>query len=76
MLRHQVGDFFDQVGFVDLIGNFGNDDLFFAVLELLDIGLGADIDASAAGAIGIADAVAAVDDAAGREIGTGDVLEQ
>jgi hypothetical protein len=45
-------------------------------LSVLDLGLGADQDAAAAGAIRLEDAGAAVDDAGGREIRAGHVLHQ
>ncbi len=76
LLPHQIGDANQKRGLIDLIRNLGDDDAFLAAFLFLDRGLGADVEPSAAGAVSLADAVAAVDDAAGREIGTGDKFHQ
>ncbi len=58
----------DQTGLVYHVRDFRNDDLALAVRQVYDLGLCADLDLAAAGCIGGADAAAAHDDAAGREV--------
>ena len=65
----QLRDALDQDGLVYLIGNFGDDDGLAIFVEVLDRGFGAHHEASAAGAVGLENSRAAVDDAGGREIG-------
>src|SRR5262249_38827908 len=69
LLAGQFGDLFDKVCLVDLIGQLGDDDADLAALGLLAMGLGADDNAAAPGAVGITDAFASLDDAPGREVG-------
>ena len=52
IFAHQFGDALDQGRFVDLIGDFGNDDLVPAALPLFDVGNAAHDQASLAGGIG------------------------
>jgi hypothetical protein len=65
---HQVGDAFDHRRLVHLVGDLGHHDAFALALGVdLDLGLGAHHEPAAAGAVGVADAGPAIDDAAGRE---------
>ena len=57
--------------FVDLVRNFGDDDVFAVLADFLDGGLGAHHEAAAAGFVGGFDAFAAGDVRAGRKIRTG-----
>ena len=76
LVARQLGDLLDQIGLVDLVGQLGDDDADLAALGLFGVGLGADDDAPASRAIGVADALAALDDAAGGEVRpTDDVRE-
>ena len=59
-----------------LVRQLGDDDLVAAALGLLDRRRGAHLDAAAAGAVGVHDAGAAEDAAAGREVGALDELHQ
>ncbi len=78
LLFHQLGDLLDQPRLVQLVRQLGDDDLLAtaALLHLLDDGAGTDVDAPATGAVGLDDPGAAVDDAGGGEVRTGDVLHQ
>ena len=77
LVADQVGDALDQLRLVDLVGDLADDDLLaIALLHLLDLGLGAHLDAAAAGDVGLVDAAPADDQAAGREVGAGDQLDQ
>ena len=69
LVVHQFGDALDQLRLVHLVGNLGDDDRVFVLGDVLDGGLGAHHEAAAAGAIGLGDAAAPVDEAAGREVG-------
>ena len=58
-----------QLRLVHLIRNLGDDDLLaIALLRGLDFGLRAHLNRAAAGEVGLVDAAAADDDAAGREV--------
>ena len=73
----QLGDFLDQPGLIHLIGQLVNDDGFLATLVgLFDVGAGTDINAAPAGAVGLNDAGAAIDDPGGGEIRPLDVFHQ
>ena len=74
-LVDKIGDIFYQLGFVDTVGNFVNDDGLMLFL-LLNVGVGADHDASAAGLIGLFDPCGAVDGATCGEVGRRDMLHQ
>ena len=76
LLVHHLADAGEHVGLVDHIRDLGDDDRLAAVVALLDLGLGADHHAAAAGAVGVHDALAAHDDAAGREVRALDVFHQ
>ena len=69
-------DLLDHLALVHHVGDLGDNDGLMTLLVHLDIGLGAHHDAAAAGLVGLPDAAAAHDDAAGREVGTLDVLHQ
>src|SRR5690606_34733226 len=74
----QLGDTLDQLGLVDLVGQFVDQDLL-ATTDLVDVfdgAAGAHINAPTPGAIGFDDACTAVDDTGRREIGPGDVFHQ
>ena len=76
LLAHQLGDALDHGGLVHLVRNFGDDDRFALLADGLDLDLAAHHDRAAAGVIGAADARAAEDDAAGREIRARHDLDQ
>ena len=65
---------FDQTGLVYHVRDFRNNDLALAVRQVYDLGLSADFDLAAAGRVGGADAAAAHDNAAGREVRSLDEL--
>ena len=71
----QLGDLLDQPRLVHLIGQLGDDDRFAIALGF-DVGLAAHQNAAAAGTVGLADAVGAVDDARGRKVRPRNVLHQ
>src|SRR5262249_43244995 len=71
----QRRDALDQVRFVDLIRNFGDDDGLAIFGEVLDRSLGAHHEASAASAVGFENPGSAVDDSGGREIWALDELQ-
>jgi len=52
----ELGDALDQPCFVDHVGQVAHDDALAVVLHRLDVCIGADNDAAAAGAVGITDA--------------------
>ena len=58
----------DQTSLVYHVRDFRNNDLALAVRQIYNLGLCADLDLAAAGRIGGADAAAAHDNAAGREV--------
>ena len=76
LLAHQFGDALDHRRLVHLIGNLGDDDRLAVLAQLLDLDLAAHDDRAAAGVVGGADAGAAEDDAAGREIRARHDLDQ
>src|ERR1035437_7830832 len=65
----QGGCGFDEAGLVDLVGNLGDHDLLAVLGQLLDGGAGAQLQLAASGHVGLQDALAAQDEAAGGEIG-------
>ena len=73
---HQFGDALDEFTLVDGIGDLGDHDGLTARGGYFDVGPGADDDAAAAGLESVADAADALDDAAGREVRTFDILHQ
>ena len=76
LLAHQLGDALDHRRLVHLIGNFGDDDRFAFFADGLEGDLAAHHHRAAAERIGAADAGAAENDAAGREIGARHDLDQ
>src|SRR5690606_30952761 len=78
LLFHQLGDLLDQTRLVQLVRQLGDHQLLAVagLVDVLDLDAGTDVDASAAGAVGLDDAGAAIDDARSREIRAGDVLHQ
>ncbi len=64
-----------EFGFVDVVRDFGDDDVLMVVLRL-DFGFRTNQDASASGLIGFLHTVVAVDGASGGEVGCGDVFHQ
>ena len=76
LLVGELRDLLDHLALVHHVGDFGDDDGLMTFLVHLDIRLGTHHDAAAAGLVGLPDAAAAHDDAAGREVGTLDVLHQ
>src|SRR5882762_7213847 len=75
--HHQVADLFDHAVGRDLVGELGDDDLLLpGGLPLLDGGARADRDPAAPLLVALLDALAAVDDRAGREVRALDELPQ
>ena len=72
----ELGDALDHGRLVHLVGDFGDDDGGAAAAHLLDAGAGADDHRAAALVVGLAGAGAAEDQAAGGEVGGGDVVHQ
>ena len=75
----EVGDLLDQAAVAALLDHerqLGDDDRLFALLERLDVGTRLDAHAAATGLVGVADAGAAEDHPARREVGALDVLHQ
>ncbi len=70
----KFGDAFDEARLVDLIRDFGDDDIFAVLGGFFDGGFGAHDEAAAAGAIGGFDAFPAGDVGAGRKVRAGDDL--
>ncbi len=78
LVADEVGDLRHQAAVAELLDRereLGDDDRLLAPPQRLDVGAGADLDAAAAGLVGVADPLAAHDPAAG-EVGTFDVLHQ
>ena len=77
LVLHQLGDLLLEPGLVDLIGQLGDHDaLLVGFLIGLYGGPGPHVDAAAAGAVSLADAAGAVDDAGGGKVWAGDVFKQ
>ena len=77
LLAHQLGDPLEQGLLVHLVGQLVDDDrLAVALADVLEVGLGAHHHAAAAGAVALAHAGHAVDDARGREVRRRDDLDQ
>src|SRR5690606_5225681 len=71
LLFHQLGDLFDQTGFVQLIRQLSDHDLLTAT-DLVDVfndRACTHVNAPTTGAIGFDDTGATVDDRSGREVG-------
>ena len=74
---HQLGDFLNQARFLNLIGNFGDDDLPSATAKLLNLIAGAHPHGTAPGGIGFAQSLGAFNtNAAGRKIRPFDIFHQ
>ncbi len=67
-VAHLLGDRGDQMCRVDLVRQLGDDDLGGAAIGLLDLDDTAHADRPASGAVGVLDALAADDEAGGREV--------
>ncbi|MNZ23668.1 hypothetical protein D3C78_407870 [compost metagenome] len=78
LLLDQLGDLLDQARLVQLVGQLGDHQLLAAadLVDVLDLDAGAHVDASTAGAVGLDDAGATVDDPRGGEVRAGDVVHQ
>ena len=77
LLVHQLGHALLQRLLVDLVGQLVDDDrLALAAVDVLEVALGAHHDLAAAGAVAVLDAVDAVDDAGGGEVGRRHDLHQ
>ncbi len=74
-LVDEVGDAFDEPGFVDLVGDLGDDDGLTSAGDVFDGALGAHDEAATAGTVGVGDAGLAEDEAAGGEVRAFDMLE-
>ena len=76
LLAHQFADALDHVRLVHLVGNLGDDDRLAVTPEGLEFDLAAHHDRAAAEMIGGTDALAAENNSARREIGTGHDADQ
>ena len=76
LVAHDLGDALVQARLVLLVGDLRDDDRLAAAADLLDPGLGAHDQRAAAELVGGADAVAAEDGGAGREIRPRHVFHQ
>ena len=76
LLVDQIGHPLDESGAVDVVGDFGDDDLLSVAFEFLDPGFAADLDRTAAGFEVLADASDPAELATGGEVGAFDVLHQ
>ncbi len=76
LVLHEVRDRLDQRGLVDLVRDLREHDLLAVFPSVLDLGAAAHEDLAAADAVGVQDAGAAADDAAGREVGAANDLAQ
>src|SRR5580658_2000156 len=69
LVLDQLGNVADQPRLVHLIRQFGDNDVLAVLAALFDGGFRADLEAAAAGLVGLLDSFAAVDIAAGGKIG-------
>ena len=76
LVLYQLRDFLYHLALVHLVGNLADDDCLASAVGNFYFCLGTDHDAAAASFEGILDALKALDDAAGGEIGALDVLHQ
>ena len=77
LVLDQIRDLFDQPCLVHLVGNLGHDDpIPLCPLVGLDHRLGSERQQAAAGPIGVLDALGAVDESGGGEIGARDLLHE
>ena len=73
---HQLGDALDEASLVDLVGNFGDDDILAFFAGLLDGGLGAHDEAAAPGFVGGENSFAARYISGGGKVGAGNHFHQ
>ena len=71
LVAHHLRDLLDEARLVDLVGDLGDHDRLAVALPHLDLRLGPHDHGPAAGAIGLADAGAAVEEPGGGEVGAG-----
>ena len=76
LVLHLLGNVLDELTLVDLIGKLGDDDPHPVFAVLLKLRPGADDHLATAGGVGRANAAASHNDAAGREVGAGNMLHQ
>src|SRR5207344_1609120 len=77
LVANELADAREQGRLVYLVGNLVDDDrLAIAALQVLDVRARTDDDASAAGAVALAHALGAEDDAGGREVRRRNVLDE
>ena len=76
LLANEFRDALDQRRLVDLIGDLVDDQRLAILAQLFDRDLGAHDDRAAAGRVGGADARSPEDGAAGREVGSRNMLQQ
>ena len=76
LVLHLLGNVLDELTLVDLIGKLGDDDPHPVLAVFLKLRPGADDHLAPAGGVGRADAAASHNDAAGREVGAGNMLHQ
>ena len=76
LVLHLVGNGFDQLTLVHLVGQLGNNDSRPVLAEFLELGLCPDDHLAAARGISCPNAAAAHDNAAGGEVRAGNVLHQ
>ena len=76
LLAHQLGDLFNQAGFVDLVRNLRNNDALPVVLTGFDIRFCPNNDSSPSGRVRFPHSVVAIDDSPGGEVGSFDDLHQ
>ena len=76
LLAHELGDPLDEARLVDLVGDLGDDDRFLVPLAGLDLRPRPHHDRSPPGAVGLADAGPAADEAGGGEVGARDPLHE
>ncbi len=76
LLVDHRGHLLDELGLVDLVGDLADDDLLAVLAHLLGGRLGADLELAAAPGVGVYDALAAEDGAAGGEVRTLHDFEQ
>ena len=76
LVAHELAELLEQAVAVYLVGDLAHDDGALAVFALLHRAFRADGEGAAAGLVRVEDALFAHDDAAGREVGTGQHLHQ
>ncbi len=70
LVTRHFGDLFDQFRFIDLVGQFGDDDAHATAFGLFEVRARAYDDAPAPVGVGVADTFAPLDDAPGGEVGS------